>query len=295
MKGHATAPLVTVVISSYNHGPYIEDSIRSVLTQTYPFIELLVIDDGSSDDSVTRIRALQAEYGFDFREQQNQGLTRTLNDALARAKGCYFAPFGSDDIMLPERIALQVEYMEGKPSVGICAGNIELMAADGRSYPASRQQLDVPFRRLDFDDLFLGRKPYTPAPTLLFRTGVLREVGGFDPEIRLEDVYIKLKITHAGYFIDALGVPLARYRKHETNTYKNLGFMTSSVLKIYEAYSAHPLYEEVRSDFINSMFLKSANRDRSLAWKLLKQLPLRRWNGKTVRGIIRLVLPKGRR
>lgn len=94
-------PLVTVIIASYNHGRYIEESILSVLTQTYKNIELLVIDDGSSDDSVERINALQAQHDFDFRVQQNQGLTNTLNGAIARSKGSLIVPFGSDDIMLP--------------------------------------------------------------------------------------------------------------------------------------------------------------------------------------------------
>ena len=68
-----TTPLVTVIIASYNHGSYIEESIRSVLNQTYPHIELLVIDDGSSDDSVQRIESLQKERWFDFRVQTNKG------------------------------------------------------------------------------------------------------------------------------------------------------------------------------------------------------------------------------
>ena len=76
--------MVSVVIASYNHGPYIEQSILSVLGQTYPNIELLVVDDGSKDDSVERITRLQAEHGFDFRTQENQGLTRTLNGVIAR-------------------------------------------------------------------------------------------------------------------------------------------------------------------------------------------------------------------
>lgn len=288
-------PLVTVIIASYNHGPYVEASIRSVLAQTYPFVELLVIDDGSTDDSVARIRALQAEHDFDFRVQPNQGLTRTLNDAIARARGSLIAPFGSDDIMLPERLALQVEYMAGKPEVGICAGNIELMHADGTPYAEPRQRVDIPFRRLDFDDMFLERKPYPPAPTLLFRKEALQAAGGFNPEIRLEDLYIELKITRAGYFIDALGVPLARYRKHQTNSYKNIRFMSESILKIYREYADHPQYEEVRIRFLNSMFLKSSNRDRRLALELLRQIPLRAWNGKTARGLLRYVsLMRGR-
>lgn len=86
-------PLVSVVISSYNHAPYIERCIESVLAQTYPNIELLVVDDGSSDDSVVRIQALQARHAFDFVAQENQGLARTLNACIARSRGSLVAPF----------------------------------------------------------------------------------------------------------------------------------------------------------------------------------------------------------
>ncbi|GHT90739.1 alpha-1,3-rhamnosyltransferase WapR [Betaproteobacteria bacterium] len=280
-------PLVTVIIASYNHAPYIEACILSVLGQTYPKVELLVIDDGSTDDSVWRIQRLQHEHGFDFQTQQNQGLTRTLNAAIARAKGSLIAPFGSDDLMLPERLSKQVAYMEGKPEVGICAGNIELMDAQGKPYPVKRPR-DIPFRRLDFDDVFMERKPYPPAPTLLFRKKVLEEVGGFNPEIRLEDLYIELKITHAGYYIDCLGETLARYRKHATNSYKNHRFMTESILRIQDMYKEHPQYESVRMRFLSSMFLKCANRDRTFARELLAKIPFRHWNKKVLRGLGRL-------
>ena len=281
-------PLVTVIIASYAHGPYIEQSIQSVLNQTYPNIELLVIDDGSTDDSVERIQRLQAAHGFDFRVQQNQGLTNTLNGAIARAKGSLIVPFGSDDIMLPERIEIQVNYLYDKPEVGICAGNIELIDAEGNLYPEKRQRRDVPFRRLDFDDMFLERKPYPPATTLMIRREALDKVGGFDPSIRLEDLYIELKITHAGYSIDGLNVVMAQYRKHATNSYKNHRFMIDSILRIYAQYSDHPLYDEVRYKFLNSMFLKTANRDRALARELLAQIPFKQWTGKTWRGLGRL-------
>ncbi|MEN5092803.1 glycosyltransferase [Pseudomonas protegens] len=281
-------PVVTVIIASYNHAPYIEQSILSVLNQTYSNIELLVVDDGSSDDSVERIRRLQALHGFDFRVQQNQGLTNTLNGAIARAKGSLIVPFGSDDIMLPERIATQVAYLDGKPEVGICAGNIELIDSDGNLFPENRQRRDVPFRRLDFDDMFLERKPYPPAPTLMIRREALEKVGGFDPSIRLEDLLIELKITHAGYFIDGLNVLMARYRKHATNSYKNHRFMIDNILRTYALFSEHPLYEEVRYKFLSSMFLKVSNRDRKLARELLSQIPFKAWNKKTWRGLGRL-------
>lgn len=280
--------LVSVIIASYNHAPYIEECILSVLGQTYPHVELLVVDDGSTDDSVERIQRLQAEHGFDFQVQKNQGLTRTLNSAIARAKGSLIVPFGSDDVMLPARLAKQVAYMADKPEVGICAGNIELIDSEGNLFPEARQRRDVPFRRMDFDDVFMERKPYAPATTLMIRQEALTKVGGFDPEIRLEDLAIELKITHAGYYIDCLGEVLARYRKHATNSYKNHRFMIDSILRIYELYRDHPQYEFVRTRFLSSMFLKCSNRDRQLARELLAQIPFKHWSKKTWRGLMRL-------
>jgi alpha-1,3-rhamnosyltransferase len=281
-------PLVTVIIASYNHASYIEKSILSVLGQTYSNIELLVVDDGSSDESVEIINGLQKQYGFDFKVQKNKGLTFTLNEAIARAKGSLIAPFGSDDIMLPDRLATQVAYMEDKPEVGICAGNIELIDSEGNLFPEKRQNRNVAFRRLDFEDMFLERKPYPPAPTLLIRREALQKVGGFDPNIRLEDLLIELKVTRAGYFIDGLNKVMAQYRKHETNSYKNHRFMVSAVLDTYALFNDHPLYEDVKYKFLNSMFLKTSNRDRVLAREILSQIPFARWTRKTWRGIGRL-------
>lgn len=279
--------LVTVVIPSYNHGPYIEHSICSVLAQTYPHVELLVVDDGSSDDSVEIIRRLQAQYGFDFVAQKNKGLTTTLNESFARARGAFLVPFGSDDVMLPERLACQMSYVSDKPDVGICGGNIELMRADGSLLPESEQRREIPFRRLDFDDIFLERKPCLPAPTMLIRREAFECVGGFDPAIRLEDLYIQLKITNAGYYADALCEVLARYRKHSSNSFRNLRFMTEAVLRIYSEYADHPEYERVKHRFINSMFVKASKRDRRLAGELLTQLPLHAWDRRTLRGLLR--------
>lgn len=289
--GNSEQPLVSVIIASYNHGPYIEASIASVLAQTYSNVELLVVDDGSSDDSVERIRRLQTVHGFDFIVQRNQGLSRTLNDCIARVRGDLIVPFGSDDVMLPQRLALQVAYLQDKPRVGICAGNIEEIDAVGNSRGAPRT---LQMRRLDFDDVFLNRQVGAPAPTLMFRREALLKVGGFDPQIRLEDLYITLKITRAGYYLDILPDVLAHYRVHGSNTYKNYRFMVDNVLRTYAQFSDHPAYEQVCNNFRNSMLLKCARQDKQLARKLLAELPLRSWQRKTLRALWRLVLPARR-
>ncbi len=282
-------PLVSVVISSYNHAPYIEASIESVLAQSYANLELLVVDDGSSDDSVERIRTLQAKHGFDFVVQENKGLAATLNDCIARSHGSLIAPFGSDDIMCPERIAIQVAYLQGKPEVGICAGNIQPIDAKGAALPLRERGRGL--RRLDFEDLFCAKKVGAPAPTLLFRREALEAVGGFDPSIRLEDLLIELKIARAGYFIDVLPDVLAQYRVHETNTYKNRRMMVDAVLSTYGHFADHPDYPKVCAAFINSMLLKCARDDKPLARELLAQLPMKYRNLKTARAIFRLMMP----
>jgi Glycosyltransferases, probably involved in cell wall biogenesis len=288
--GVTDTPLVTVIIASYNHARYIEASINSVINQTYKNIELLVVDDGSKDDSPTVLKRLQEQHGFDLRFQANQGLARTLNDAIARAKGDLIVPFGSDDIMLPHRIATQVEYMNGKPEVGICSANIETIDQDGNVMGAREQRnRNLPFRRLDFDDLFLDRKPGPMAATLMLRREALEKVGGFSTEIRLEDVYIELSIARAGYYIDVLGEVLAQYRDHPTNTFKNGRFMVDNVLRTFAVFSDHPQYEQVCMKFRNSMVLKYANRDKALSREILSEIPLKYWSRKTLRGMWRMV------
>jgi len=283
-------PLVTVIIASYNHARYIEKSVSSVINQTYSNIELLVIDDGSTDESPAILKQLQEKHGFDLRFQANKGLAATLNDAIQRARGELIVPFGSDDIMVAHRIATQVEYMKGKPEVGICSANIETIDQDGRVMgPREQRKRNLPFRRLDFDDLFLDRKPGPMAATLMLRREALDKVGGFNASIRLEDVYIELAIARAGYFIDVLGEVLAQYRDHPTNTFKNGRFMVDNVLKTYAVFRDHPQYEKVCMNFRNSMVLKYANRDKALTREILAEIPVKYWNKKTLRGIWRLI------
>lgn len=280
-------PLVSVIISSYNHSKFIEESIESVISQDYQNVELIVIDDGSKDDSVARIEKLQEKYGFYFLARENKGLSRTLNEAIARAKGGLIAPFGSDDVMLPDRLSKQVAYLKDKPEVGICGANIQEIDENG-SFLGKPKSLEL--RRLDFEDVFLDRKPGVPAPTLLFRREALLAVGGFDPEIRLEDLLIELKITKIGYFIDILPDVLAFYRVHGGNTYKNYRFMVDNVLKTYQLFSDHPKYELVCTRFCNSMLVKSARVDKKLALELFSKIPIRYMNFKTVRGLFKALL-----
>lgn len=287
----ANAPVVSVIISSYNHARYIEAAILSVINQTYPNVELLVYDDGSRDNSIEIIRPLADRHGFFFQPQKNRGLAVTLNQGIERASGELIAPFGSDDIMLPDRFEKQIPWLLAHKNVGIAGGNILKIDADGKFHPQKRQR-QHPQRFLDFDDLFLGRKTQPPTATLLFRKDALLAIGGFNKDIRLEDLYVLLKITESGWEIGVMQDILSHYRVHPTNTVKDLRMMHESVLKTYAHFSQHSGYRDVVDDWINHQFLRASNRDKAFARECFKQLPLSAWNMKTLRGLWRLLFTR---
>ena len=213
-----TPPLVSVIIPCYNHESYIEASIMSVLNQTYENVELIVLDDGSKDSSPDIISRLHRQHGFYFEPQSNIGLAKTLNKAIGLAKGKYISYIGSDDIMLPDKTATQVDYMESRPDIAVCGGNIIAIDQNGNKHP---KQKNPPYREIDFDDVFVGLNAGIAAPTAMMRKDVLDEEGGYDPDIALEDIYMWLKLTSRGHIISGLDSVLLYYRKHPSNTYKN--------------------------------------------------------------------------
>jgi len=279
-------PLVTLVIPSYNHEKFVELSINSALKQTYSNIELFVYDDGSTDNSRDIIEKLSKKHGFYFKAQKNQGLTNTLNEALKKSQGKYFCMLSSDDIIFPDKLEKQVAYMEKNPNIGLCGGSVILIDNDGI---CDAKQNILPNALLDFDDTFLMKKSAPHSVTMLTRKSVLDEIGGYDPKIRLEDVDMWLKITHAGYPISCINDVYAYYRKHENNTYKQVEFMHNCLLQSYDKYSSHPNHEAMKQKIIFSTILKASKRNKKLAWKLIKNIPLRQYNSKVARALLRLL------
>jgi alpha-1,3-rhamnosyltransferase len=281
-------PLVSVIVSCYNHATYIEECLLSILNQSYPKMELLVVDDGSTDESAKRIQKLKEQYDFDFRTQPNKGLSSTLNDCVKRSNGSLIAPFDSDDIMMPDKIRTQVDYMQDKPEVGICGGNIQNINDQGEPLPKKDRIRSL--RRLNFDNIFSDNMRGAPGNTMLIRREAFEKVGGYNPEIKIQDLYIMLKIAYAGYYVDVLEEVLAKYRDHEDNIHKNMDHTVNGVLRIYADYKDHPDYLKTYAHFINSMFLKTAKKDKRLARELFGKLPIKYWDMKTIRAIGRYLL-----
>lgn len=113
-------PLVTVGIALYNGSPYIQSAIRSILDGTYQNLELIVLDDGSSDNSIEIVREFSDSRIRILRNQQNQGLVNVRNQIMSQAGGDYLAWLDQDDIAMPNRLTSQINFMQKNSSVGVC-------------------------------------------------------------------------------------------------------------------------------------------------------------------------------
>ena len=281
-------PRVTIAISCYNHAQYIGAQIESALNQVGVDIELLVYDDGSKDESISTIQALAHKHGFFFQAQQNKGLAATLNDALSRANGKYFCAPGSDDIMFLDKTIKQFRFMESNPDVAVCGGNVLLIDSNG--ILINKRQRFHPARDLNFDQIFCNTSPGFVSPCAMIRTSTLKEVGGFREDIPLEDLSLWLKLSHAGHRFHVLNDAIYYYRKHETNTYKNIAFMRKCIVDSLSDYRSHPKHDQVLYTQLNSLFLTAAKQgDRALAKDILKDIPGTHRNRKTWRGIFHML------
>jgi alpha-1,3-rhamnosyltransferase len=287
-------PTVSVLISAYNHERYIEACVRSVLEQTYPNIELIVLDDGSRDNTPKILADLQQQAAangkpFTFIAKKNSGLSDTLNQALAMATGKYICQFGSDDIMLPDKTATQVAFMEANPDVAVCGGNAINIDSDG--VIITRRQKSPPQREITFEHLFANTGHGIVASTCMIRKDVLDREGGWNPAIPLEDMYMWFKLTSRGYRMVGLGVVLMHYRKHANNSYKNVRYMYESMMKTIADYREHSLYPQVHLSLLRGYFLTAAKHDKKLAKEILADIPLRAFNKKVWRGLFYLLKP----
>jgi|GEM_PF-310960 len=190
-------PLVSVIMPAFNAAAYIEEAIDSVLAQDYPNKELIVIDDGSSDDTVARVQA----YGDRVRllTQANQGSAVARNQGLDAAKGAYIAFLDSDDVWLPGKLTAQVGYLEAHPDVGMIYADWLPWKRDKQSkaFPSPETLIPaapdagVPPEEIPlltegsgwlYNRLLFGSLLHTI--TVMARRELIEQVGRFDPELK---------------------------------------------------------------------------------------------------------------
>ena len=198
---------VSVIIPVYNGEKYISEAIDSVLNQTYKDFEIIVIDDGSRDNTPKILK----EYGDKIRwkSQEHKGQASALNEGINMAKGKYIAYLDADDVFLPERLEIEVKYLDAHPDVGLVYSDFYKIDKNGkiRRIIKSRPQ----------DNFVLLQINYITRIAVMHRRECLNEVGLFDESITGDDdwdMWIRISEKFKMGYIDK---PLAKYRIHGGN------------------------------------------------------------------------------
>lgn len=234
-QNQSSLPKVSVVIPAYNASKFIRESINSVLNQTYKDYEIILVDgrDGSTDNT----RELVADYGDAVRYfyQENVGVSDARNKGILNSKGEYVAFLDSDDLWLENKLALQVEFLDSHPDVGLvfsdgwvkAYGNVS--ARDQRIVGRRFFQLTKPHRGEVLSQLFVGN--FIPTSTVVIRKQCLMKVGLFKKEYNVgEDYDLWLRVARV-FKVDYTDEPLAIYRVHgDSLVHKMDDFLLNAIL-----------------------------------------------------------------
>jgi glycosyltransferase involved in cell wall biosynthesis len=210
---HATVqpeatPLVSVVIPTYNQASYLGEAIESVLTQTYQRIELIVVDDGSTDGTPEVIAGYAGR--MTAIRQENHGAAHALNVGLQAARGDFICWLSSDDAYLPDKIERQVATLVGDPAAGLCCTGWETIDGEGRllkRYPSLEWVHPDPVVAI------FWRNPINGTTVMIPRL-VFDELGGFDETLPADvdgDMWLRIAEHRPIVTIPEI---LARYRIH---------------------------------------------------------------------------------
>jgi glycosyltransferase involved in cell wall biosynthesis len=301
----AEPDLVSAVIPAYNYARFVAGAITSVLEQTYPALECIVVDDGSTDET----RAVLETFGDRIRVvyQENRGLSAARNTGIAAARGRYIAFLDADDRWRPGKVERQVRWLQSHPDVGCLGCGREHVESDGSrvTFPgqANTRSREDTLRAIAVRKFWVGGS----GSGALVRADVLSRVGNFDESLSAaEDWDMWLRFA-AATGIDNVPDVLTSISRHGTGVFRNVDRMERNAWTVYEkAVKEWPAIlgpsdrRQIRALILADAAgesLASGQRRRSLSylWRALREWPFhaRRWRT-TAAVAVRLAMGGGR-
>lgn len=226
--------LVSVIIPAYNQGHFLAAAVQSVLDQTHAAVEILVVDDGSTDNTRTVV-AHFTDPRLRYIYQENRGLSGARNTGIRHATGDYISYLDSDDQFLPHKLALMVDLLETRPNIGFVAG--QAVPIDEQGQPIGKIFDDgLPLREVDLllhNPLHVG--------SVLLRSDCQRRAGFFDESLRsYEDWDMWLRLARQGCRMAWLDQPVSLYRFHGAQMTRDGQQMTTATFAVLDKLFADP-------------------------------------------------------
>ncbi len=270
---HTDNELISVIIPTYNHERYVQETIRSIINQTYKNLELIIIDDGSSDNTWEKINELKKEcekrfVRIVFTKQTNQGTSVTLKKLIAEADGAYILSIASDDRLYPDIVAIEHNFLVNHPEYVLVIGNNDIINEHSErvgwdthrnsvgldstncKYKTfydwlSQCRQDVDFFSNNFGAYNSFKKGNYMPNGWMIRSSVIKGID-LSKKTPLEDLYLHLWLSKKGkyHYIDQI---LCSYRWHGNNTILNKKVarqVTRKTLR-YELCRHGSLYERI--------------------------------------------------
>jgi glycosyltransferase involved in cell wall biosynthesis len=236
-------PRVSVVIPTYNRGELLRETIDSVLAQTYHDFEIIVVDDGSTDNTAQLLTRYQDDVRLVYRAHKNCGVAATRNHGIRLARGEFLAFLDSDDRWLPQKLERQLQFADAHPEYGLIATEISSFNKRGA---VKAQNKTATYRIKNghvVEHLLFGN--WIQTSTVLARRECVQAVGGFDEEVGQfgEDwlTWMRIAARSAIYFMPE---PLVEYRIHEESLTSHLPeAQYESLMKILAKLDALPQFQ----------------------------------------------------
>jgi len=248
-------PKISIITPSYNQSKYIEETIRSVLLQGYPNLEYIIIDGGSTDETVEIIRKYD-QYITYWVSEPDRGQTHALNKGIKKVTGEIFTFINSDDLLAANALYRVAEHFRSNPSTWALYGGHTEIDQWGNAIQSFK-----PHKKLSWKDLALG-KTYQPQPGAFWRTSVFQKTGTFREDLHYffdQEFFIRL-LMH--YKIESTEGPLAYARIHgdaktQSSSLRWSQEMYTERFKLLKLAESHPLRRLMAYRYLRLNFLRS--------------------------------------
>ena len=286
---------IAILVPSYNHAPFIERTLRSIFAQTRRPKQLIVIDDGSKDESPQIIKRVLNECPFDnvFIARENRGLCSTLNEGLSKTCGEYFAYLGSDDIWLPDFLAEQFDLLESRPGAVLTFSHAFVIDEDNNII--DRTDNWTAFADGDMLPNLLRGEIFS-SPGVLYRRSPLDKYGWNENAV-LEDYELYLNLSFEGEFARNEKL-LCAWRQHGWNTSDNFPAMLREQIDAQDRNleklgitreELNKIQAELKFNSVPNLIRSGHKRE---AWQMFREnIGAAASNGKIAKTALRLAVP----
>lgn len=259
-----TSPYFTVIVPVYNASATIAETVRSVLAQSDRDFELLLIDDGSSDDSLAVIREMETLDGrIRVFSHANAGVASTRNRGIELARGAVVAFLDSDDLWYPTKLATHRAIHKANPAVGVSFAQIAFLEMDKAAHAPARTYSTVPSEPLTLAQV-IGENPVCTTSNIVATRRTLAKIGGFRPGMAYaEDQEWLARAVDGGEIVQGIDLLLVDYRMSPTGLSSNLRRMYAGWRRLAITYRGQfdmPAAEALYCRYLSRRALRSGGK-----------------------------------